>query len=554
MKGLTDIEEDDGVVKAKTRRCPFDTFAQAVKPSDEDPRIAKVENDLWSLAHLLFDDYEDGISRGVPAKLRGHYKHRIRKDRLSDFWETIIAPDVEKVLQRHQNHEERAIVYLAGHDIKRACEELVAGKNFRLATLVAQINSDRIMRTDLRQQIDDWCQYNVLSEMSEPIRAIYGLLAGHASVCNGKLGHAEDKASTFDISRRFDLSWKMAFGLHLWYGIETEEPLEAAVSAYRKAYHHENHELMSFRPSPWFLIGDSRLKEYDPNFEQRESGFWVLLRTYASLKLRNNEVPFLGFPAAFMPENVHGNPLNAYLSFILHRTISPLIEGDVRVDEEAGDRLTIDFAAQLETFAPLDVPIFALLHLSSANSRRQAIQTYLARNAARLGSPQSTTFTTISQNLKIPAAWLWDAKALHARAVTHDRHLEVSCLLAARNWEEAHRTLCQVVGPNAVISRDYDRLHALLEGFQKEGRERIEGWSRGGGMYKDFLEVVQRMGKKEAKKDMEGLVRRLVAALMAMKGKERGLLERVAVGEMARVLCEVGGEVSPPFSYPAGTA
>lgn len=160
---------------------------------------------MWQLAHILFnDEIEDDISASVPPQLRAKFAHRIKKDRLTRLWESVIRGRHAHTLDAIRSPEERAVHLLCSHRVDEACKTLVDSQNLHLATVVAQIGRDATSRSDIASQIDVWRQNNVLSEMSEPIRALYELAAGNGLRSEGKSGGAlEDRASSFFLHRAF---------------------------------------------------------------------------------------------------------------------------------------------------------------------------------------------------------------------------------------------------------------------------------------------------------------------------------------------------------------
>ena len=188
--------------------------------------------------------------------------------------------------------------------------------------------------------------------------------------------------------------------------------------------------------------------------------------------------------------------------------------------------------------------LFVLLHLDDAEQRAAMVMKTLGRHGGSIGDgDDDATFRLLARDFLIPEAWVWEAKALHARSVRQDHVAEVEFLLRARNWEEAHRTLCRTVAPQAIISGELDELRRLLGGFTNT--ELVPGWSVGGQVYADYL-VLQAQdkdgdvsaGEPRAGEHREEVVKRLLAALPAMvrEGSQAGFHERVAVQEMSGVL------------------
>ena len=491
----------------------------------------------WSLAGVLFDELADELTFNLSDAQKIEFADRIRKDRLSMYWERFCIEDVKKMTGKGAaNAEERAIAYLAANKITEACEALLEGKDFRLAILVAQICGDRVMRDDMATQIKEWRRLNVLSEMTEPIRALYELLSGNVCYCEGKKGPVEDRSKDFTISERFNLSWKQAFGLRLWYAVLPEDPIEISIKKFSDDLGH--HEIK--KPIPYFKESQNPPLWNDPDAGDREDLFWGLLKLYASSK---GQLPPPSLADIVMPENTNGNPLNIRLSFQLYHILSTRFP---QQDDAKSDQLAWDFAAQLDAAGEWLWAVFALLHLSDTAQRQQALQSIIAHHADQLLSADSPAFVTLITDYQIPSSWIWEAAALYARSVLQDHIREVAFLLKASNWDEAHKTLCQLVAPKAVIEQDWSTLKTLLEGFGK-AKEMVGDWPKGGGMYEDFVRLVDGSVKGTERRS---LLKRLVGQLEGIRIEGVDFEERVALGEMSAVVGGIVSEGKEKVRYP----
>jgi nuclear pore complex protein Nup98-Nup96 len=499
-----------------------------------------LERHVWQLANILFnDDIEDDI----PAQLRQKFIHRIKKDRLSRLWESIVREKHSQDLEKIVSPEERAVAFLTYHRVEEACKTLVESGNLHLATLLSQIGRDKTIRMDMQKQVESWRQHNVYSEMNEPIRALYELLAGNALRSEGRpSGALEDRASTFTFSERFELDWFQAFGLRLWYGITDDEPIEAAVSRFFRDLTEGDEPAFPFPPHLEAARDDLR---HNQNALSRESPLWLLLKVYAVSASDGSGLPKLEFPAAVLPESVTGDRLANRLSFQLHQIITSVVghRDSLVVDNARADQLVWDYAWELSASGQMEQALFVLLHLSRAVDRERSVKETLGRFAATLPDPLTSNGTPdaawqyLTTELQLPEAWIWVARALYARAVG-DAANEVHYLIRGKNWNEAHATFCREVGPKTIIERHYNNLQKLLSGFGEAPERRVRGWTSGGAVYEDFLRLVT---AKSGHRD-QACLKRLVGSLVIMgeKIKKRsgaeGLNERVAFMEMSRVV------------------
>lgn len=506
---------------ARFQQTSFKNIASQIEPPSQ------YEQSVWELASILFDD-QNPEAYGVPAAHKATYDHRIRKDRLISFWKRQCQETAMNAVSAAPNAEERALAHLSANNVVEACDALVGGRDFRLATLVAQIGGDKIMRDDMTNQIDRWRELDVLSEITEPIRALYSLLAGQTCVCEGKRAPTENRARTFVISERFNLDWKRAFGLRLFYAILAEDTIEDAVVKFE-------HDLQSDegrKPVPWFVEGETDTPWADSQAGQREDILWGLLKIYAASK---SALPTSSLVEILAPENITGNPIDARLSFQLYHAISarfPAIS-----DPSKADYLAQTFAAQLDSAGEWYWALFSLLHLSSYRQRHLAIQSLLVQHAEAIpDDTKSELFRTLTEVCKIPVAWIWEAKVLYARTVLQDHLQEVDFLVKAQDWNEAHGVFRREVGPSAVVEQDWDTLHGVLDNL-KDCKEQIAEWGLGGQVYDDYLSLVRGVNQDEKRE----LLSRLLDALpMMMRGGKRELKETVVVQEISAL---VGKEV-----------
>ena len=441
------------------------------------------------------------------------------------------------------NPEEKAVAQLSANNIVEACDELIQGRDFRLAILLAQIGGGEVICEDMALQMKEWRGLHVLSEITDPIRALYELLSGNTCFCEGAKGPLEDNAKSFVISERFGLDWRRAFGLRLWYAISAEEPLEVAVKKY--ALDLEGHETK--KPLPPFQKGQIANLWEDKNRSQREDVLWGILKLYAAAQT-NSTLPSIA--DIVMPHNTSGNPLGCRLSFQLYHALSLRFPP---TDPSHGDQLARDFAAQLDSIGHWLDAMFVLLYLSDHRERQQLLQCTLAPHAHEITDAEHPTFKILTSEFQIPASWIWEAKALHARCVTQNEVHEVQFLLLASNWAEAHHRLCTTVAPRAVIEEDLTTLKQLLDAFH-EGKRHVSNWMEGGQVYEDF----EKLANGASGRERAAVLKRLAKALPRMlqeQARQPSLEELAAVKEMSGVVAQAileGEDGNKPVSNHAG--
>ena len=524
QKSHTRIVIDHGVPLAIPQQIPLKELASSIKSGPSE------EKSVWSLASILFDELNPSAFGSIPIQDQPSYEHRVRKDKLSEFWSSICFKDAQKAVTNASSAEERAIGYLSANALVKACQTLIEAKDFRLATLIAQLPADHIMAEDMASQINEWRELCVLSEMTEPIRALYGICAGDVCICEGKKGPIEDQAKTFVLSQRFGLDWRRAFGLRLWYAIEAGQPIEEAV----KLFHEDMRSDEPIKPIPQFMDNGSKdlpWPDYNPN--SRQDILWSLLKLFAASK---SAVPTDSLPDILLPHNIAGNPTDFRLSFQLYQALAHLFPASTDITK--ANQLAWEFATQLEAQGEWLWAIFILLHISHAARRQKAILDILARHARSIpDEEQAFPFSHLINDFKIPARWIYEAKALDARAVLTDFPKEIQYLQKAGNWNEAHTTLCQVVGPRCVIEQDLSTLQVLLEGFST-GKESIDdAWRKGGEVYEGYLAL---LGHGDRNGETVDKLLHALLELVEVKGGKFGFEEGIAIREIAGEVADAG--------------
>ena len=478
------------------------------------------ESSIWHLCSILFDDLEHAVIgeyiNGIPHDQLDEFDDLLRLDTLKEFWRRLVQPHAQDGLKRARSPEEKAVYYLTQNDIKNACETLIAAKDFKLAAMVAQLPGSQRSRSMMSEQISAWKNRNDWSEMSEPIRAIYSILAGEVCIVQGKSDTAENRVSEFSFSKRFALSWQQSFALRLFYG-----------------------GLQSIRD----VINDYVSDLDDGPETKKPVTTWTdgketsdVLFEILTLKMQEQS------STVFDPLTVSGSALNSRLAWQLTTLLNA--HNICSSPQEGLDQLTFGFAMELENAGDLAASVWALLHVGDTTdtvARLKAVTAVLNRNGGAISEPDTSdgrSFQKLAQVLHIPEPLIWTAKALYAKAGLHNPALELEWLINAGDVDTAHEILCTTLGPQAVIEQDYDILSHSLQLFP---RRLPDGWQRGGQVYLDFVRLVNGRSRQRLSADDEAAMKRLRRGLAEMEEETARFsqVERVAVYEMGKVLDDV---------------
>lgn len=530
LKHITTIERAEGAMPTATvdKELTFYGFADLVQEntSSAPSSMEKQELSVWQLCSVLFDDplvICRVYKMDMPGDLRKKYEPRLRLDAFKAFWAKLVAPSVDAGLRRAKTAEEKALLLLTKNDVAGACDALVAAKDFRLATLVAQLPGSRTTRDVMKRQIEAWRKRKDWSEMSDAVRALYCILAGELCVVHGQMGAAEDKAAEFCISEHFGLSWQQSLALRVCFG--GHDVLKEAIGAYCKDLEDEQREP---HPTP-FWVQDMN----NANFEDEDT-LMGLLRLFAG-GVDTSEL--------FEPLLVSGSTINSRLAWQLAKTLSA--KKLAALPEEAMAKLTLDFATELEAADEIVESAWVLLHLQDSVARQQAVTGLLQRNADKITDPaadgEAANFRPVVNDLQIPRSMVFAAKAIYAKAMD-DPYAQTRWLLRAAHNTEAHDVLCTAVGPQAIIEQDHKSLSDLVFEFP---RRKPAGWEQGGQVYEDFVRLVSMQSAQRNGDQGEKVLRTLKRGLAGMEDGEGGktLEQRVAIIEMKRYAEEVTREL-----------
>lgn len=427
-------------------------------------------SDVFSLASVLFDNLEvHGIKplpESLPQEAAKKQTETYRAQLLSQWLSNIVASDMQKQLASSRDPLSQALTYLYGNEITKSAVAASKGGNLHLAALIPLLGSpDEDIKLAAQSQIKEWQASGVLGYIPVPVRTIYELIAGNTCVSKGLASSHDTKAApTLHISQ--GLSWLQAFGLRLWYESTTHKPISEAVKYYEGAFMAQN----STVPNPF--VGSNNVQNVE----------FQLLSLYSS--------PDSQFLDLFNPLSTSGNSFDYQISWLLYYVLVKSLGLFQDPGSKIGSLLSLEFAAQLESQRKYVEAVFALSHISQDFYASQEIEQLITRNISDLTTKD---IDTLVNKLKISPAVFSNARALKLR-YQGDYWNECQQLIIAGNFEEAHYRLLNYVAPQAVISNNLDKLLTLLLSFKSP--EVINGWSKGGQVYLDYIYVFEEMSSK----------------------------------------------------------
>ncbi|KAI0332827.1 hypothetical protein GY45DRAFT_1245970 [Cubamyces sp. BRFM 1775] len=492
----TAIEEDaDGIPFANpSAKLTFASFMTQFPSTDQ-----SFEPTLFRLGHALFDPVDFRVN-DIPDV---QYRHRIaairRKTELSKWLKTAVSSAMDTDLRENLDTKWDRTVFtlLSGYQIERACEAAADGGNFKLASLVAQCPGDAEFRADLQEQLEIWRRERIDAHISEDTRKVYALLAGVADTLKGSGGSGVEQCPDIDLARGLD--WKRAFGLQLWYGLPMDAPIAEVFEAYDALWKEGQSSVAP--PAPWYAErADSADSAWNlPSQTQHPDALYSLIKLFAdpacNLSAVLSSFAFSPSPADYR--------LPWHLYIILSRCLrirdladrdTPVLRGTEDGEDDDGveghspsaDLLANSYALQLEQLGMIQEAVFVLLHIEGSAGRAKVIKELLARSASKL---DDWVTRGLVGSLKIPMAWINEAKAIHALHVGNV-YEAYELYLSAGLYDAAHDIAVLELAPDAVVRQDLLLLRELFDVF--DGRP-VNGWNDRGKVFLDYAHALTRL-------------------------------------------------------------
>ncbi|KAJ7074900.1 nuclear protein 96-domain-containing protein [Mycena belliarum] len=478
----------------------FSSFATLFPPTDR-----SYEASLFRLGSALFDSLGLRLGDSVTPDVRARIIALRRKAALSAWLQDAVFSSVEADMRANPAAGPAALafMFLTGNQIERASEVAMDGGYLKLATLISQAGGDFEFREDLKEQLEIWREQRVDMHIDGDVRKVYALLAGILdSVVEGSKGGGQDKCPDIDILAGLD--WKRVFGLHLWFSNLVDAPISQIFNGYSRLVEDSTRTRKIAGPIPWYEEAGTKSRWRLPSPSSVPDALFSLIRLHAEPSCSLSHVLT---PLSFGPSPLdYSLPWHLYI--ILSRSMrvrdfadrgdpgmrraSPSSSHDgadetgVEGHSPSADLLTSSYAFQLEEQNMIQEPIFVLLHIESSAGREKAIKDVLARAAARM---DDWTIRGLIGSLKIPIAWVYEAKAIYALNCGEDFEA-YELYLSAGLYNAAHDIAVSKLAPDAVIRRDLTLLTSLFSRFNDRP---VDGWHVRGKLFLDFAHIVTRL-------------------------------------------------------------
>lgn len=345
----------------------FSHFVSPLSPLDRSS-----EAHLFRLGHALFDEIDDlAAPEDATRELVDRITEIRRRELLEKWLEDVVRGDVEEDLRdaaaAGSDGAKRVFVLLSGHQVERACDAAVEGKDLRLATLVAQAGGDDDFREDVFLQLAKWREYRVDAHIGNEYRRVYELLCGNVGRSEGiAKGDKVDGADELHVAEGLD--WKRAFGLHLWYGT-----FQASLASVVDRYEDATTDQEVANPLPAYLEKPETAPAYSTTWSSSPDApvdpLFQLIKIFTD--------PAHPLELALLPRNFGPSPIDYRLPWHLYILFSRVlrtrdfedrvevgeVEEGVEGNSPRADMVTESYATQLELQGLWQWAVFVLLHL-----------------------------------------------------------------------------------------------------------------------------------------------------------------------------------------------
>jgi hypothetical protein len=395
----------------------FDQIAQKID-SFVNVSFTPTERMAWKLLSAIWDPLPSNPNFDLytPAQ-KDQLEKALRKSRVSEWLKECVSQKVEQTIQSIYIGIEKVFHYLAGRKINLACQTCIQNRDFRLATILSQINGagaqvsvksretlahpngipgrggvDLETQLNLGSQIKMWANSTRLKDcIDKEYLAVWSLLAGNVSDWDENIFKS-------------NLGWHRTFGLYFWYSKGGSHSLSDALKEYKLSF--EQFEIIE-KP-----LGFSQTNIYDIQY------YLLLLATQQPVNLE-----VMLYYQSHTDQQMDSR-LSWFLGLLLSAKKIKLFK-DTVIDENGKqksitlDQLTNSLVIQLETLGLWKLGLFVSLFLQSHMSREYSIKRLLSTwyeiedssgSIYNQCGECSADFEYLTVQLGIPNIWIHEAR------------------------------------------------------------------------------------------------------------------------------------------------
>ncbi|KAL3043126.1 hypothetical protein OYC64_020945 [Pagothenia borchgrevinki] len=483
-------------------------------------------SEVWSLLEALWGRL------GSEQEDISEYEQQIQRRNTFSSWLSRGASsrvEEEVALAGKHRHIDAIFSLLTGNQISEACCLAQSQGDHCLSLLLSQAGGSQDCRELLFLQLNDWRSLQTDSYVAEERLKIYTLLSGR-----GVWQSSDSSVNVFS-----ELDWKRCIGVSLWFLLPPTSSVADALSGYETAFQGScEGGKYAVAPLPPYL------EEEEPHLEEEEEEetkrplhdlCFHLLKLYSDRHYSLQQL--------LDPLSVTWQRLDYRLSWHLWGVLQALHYTHLSSSRQG--LLHSSYAAQLESKGLWHMAIFILMHIHDHTQRERAVKEMLALYCPLQeteASQQRERFLT--ERLLLPETWIHQAKATRARRdAAHQQ--EALHLYRAGAWSQCHRLLIQHLASDCIINDNHNFLLEFLEGLAvPERNATIQDWDTAGGVYLDYIRVIQTLERIQQLESAGYELERLHSAVTSLCSRIELLpcscaRDRLAQSEMAKRVANI---------------
>lgn len=400
------------------------------------------DSEILSLASILFDKVDLSAFKKYEKVVASHAAN-------SDLIQRLNLLEQKKELTNWLKRNSKSTAtsyadslamiehYVIRGEVKAAIQLALSSQNAHLAALLNLVDSnDDIVKTIVKNQVEDWQVNNVIDLIPPQLLNIYKIMAGQ-----------------FDEAAK-GLSFMSAVGLGVFYG-NPSEPLE------------------------------STLKRIE---DSGSDDFADMLKVYTTLKLE-------GLSASI--NAINEASFNERVKWILFAVLTASYGQNIVLAN--GDEIVQNFGSLLAANAMSKEAIFVFASFSDDEKVKNLVRKTVIDEVQQLKGKENDEEEYVVKVLGVPRSLVYEAVAIE-KSKQKDYWGQASALIEAELWKDAHECVCEHLGPAAVIDNNYDlktMLRALISSFP-EGGSTIPNWNQGAGTYAAYFNVLDLFVQQES--------------------------------------------------------
>ncbi|KAJ0184170.1 hypothetical protein K1T71_000593 [Dendrolimus kikuchii] len=425
--------------------------------------------EVWKLCEALWgaDLDNDGIPGTDELAVVGRHKKLLEwfASAVADATdEELCQPTKGEAEDAADGHSARVWTLLLGGRVSEACRVARENGDLNMAILIAQAAGDPAFRSLVSRQLSQWRECDALQFVSSHRLATLKLVSGEAST----------------LKELHQLDWLRAMHATARYLCPQVPSLEHIIKTYERFFVADEEIADEVNLA---TVGDEvamrlPLPDYVHHYEMTTNAN-TKPRRVLDLRYELMRARALNARPQLQPASYTVDPSDYSLCFLLGTWF-----GNPTRDSITG------VADQLEAAGAWHLAVQALTYHPDDVVRSHLIRGVLSRHApAKADSSEMKSRLELIRKLGVPDKWVLISQA-HRAKYEHNAALEVEHLVAAGEWNAAHKVLIEELLPEAVLADDLRSISPILSRlYEAAQRHEVSGWESGGKALYHYLHV-----------------------------------------------------------------